>query len=235
MSLQDKNLIKIYKEIYALLPSSSFVLSLKTEDTTSNILFVSILPIEKFLSQVSSLLTKKFIKYEISEDVLLLKFKSTIREIAYIPIDLYEERITPRNLSLNQSRSTSWSIGPWIIEGFWSNILSSTKLYGERNLKLDKYSIEKNCPRLLEDYLTKEIKNKKFLYKKNDFTELEQEILLQDLRIAMIRKLFIKNCLFLRGIKDISSKKLFLSQSDLHTLELLTNISNDKLIETCAI
>lgn len=234
MSLQDRNLMEIHKEIYALLPSSSFVLSLKIEDITSNVLFVSTSPIEEFLSQVSSLLIKKSIKHEISEDVLLLKFKNTIREIAYIPIDLYEERITPRNLSLNQSRSTSWSIGPWIIEGFWSNILLSTKLYGERNLKLDKYSIEKNCPRLLEDYLTKEIKDKKLLFKKDGSSELEQEILLHDLRIAMIRKLFIKNNLFLRGIKDISSKKLLLPQSDLHTLELLTNISNDKFIETDA-
>jgi hypothetical protein len=223
MNSQRNNIIyKIKEELLNELPTKTFVLDIKPKTTHSNLLFVSTLPFSKFIKHLEPIAHHINTKYTVSEDVIIFQQNY---EIAYLDYTSYRKRIRGEDLYLYQNRSTTWSIGPWLIEGFWSNVLSSQLITGDHNLKGDKRTIEKNGLIILEDFLNKEISIKKKLFLTGSLTEFEKEIVLHDINIAKIRKLFASQGIYLKGFKDVKNKNKLLNKKHQSILEELIEAS----------
>jgi len=214
MNLQDNNWLWLHKKMFKKLPKESFVLTLSSADAASNVLFVTSLSNRDFYNVTFPVLEKESIKYIVSEDAIIFKLKDKEMEIAYLSVDIYNERIFAENLFFHQNRSTSWSIGPWLIECFWSNVLSSSLLWGNRDLNMDKEIIENDCPKALLHFLDKELISKFKHLDKDGLSKLAKKIIIMDLRIALIRKIFISNGIFLTGLSKIRLKESSLKSKD---------------------
>ncbi len=229
MNLLKNNKRKDFYNTFKRLPKSSFVLEIPKKDKLSNLLFVSTIHFDSFTKILKRELLTKKLNYRVSEDTFILENDPHFKEIAFLNDSIYEARFQKAELFNIQARMTSWSSGPWIIEGFWADILDSHLLYGKRSLKKDKQRISKNCLSILIRYLETEIQNKQRLLKSQDLTIFEKKLLVEDLRIATIRKIFLEENILLHGFKDISLKQKYLTHKSRKLLEELTNYNNTEI------
>lgn len=215
---QNKKFLKISELLFQSLPQKTFVLNINQNKGYSNLLFVSPKSSLFFFENLKRLLEENHIAYSVSEDAFLIQ---SYFEIAYLNTNVYDKRVTSKELYLYQNRSTSWSIGNWLIEGFWANILESTLLYGDHNIKEDKAIITKEALNNLEKFLGQEISNKSLLLMTPSLTNFEKHLISDDIKIAKIRRFFAKEKIFLKGFKDMKKKYEILPYNKQKQLDLL--------------